>query len=46
MLLSTMFLVTIAANHWHSARGHAQQAAARQAMQHLRAAYQAASTTR
>lgn len=41
MLLSTMVLVTIAAVHWHSARGHAQQAAAaRQAAQHLRAAYQ------
>lgn len=40
MLLSTMVLVTIAAVHWHSARGHAQQAAAaRQAAQRLRAAY-------
>ncbi|WP_236244020.1 relaxase/mobilization nuclease domain-containing protein [Streptomyces sp. CC210A] len=46
MLLSTMVLVTIAAIHWHSARGHAQQAAAaRQAAQHLRAAYQSASAT-
>ncbi|MEV0962841.1 mobilization protein [Streptomyces sp. NPDC049910] len=46
MLLSTMVLVTIAALHWHSARGHAQQAAAaRQAAQHLRAAYQTASAT-
>ncbi|MFE5908712.1 relaxase/mobilization nuclease domain-containing protein [Streptomyces wedmorensis] len=46
MLLSTMVLVTIAAIHWHSARGHAQQAAAaRQAAQHLRAAYRSAATT-
>ncbi|UUN25424.1 relaxase/mobilization nuclease domain-containing protein [Streptomyces sp. FIT100] len=46
MLLSTMVLVTIAAVRWHSARGHAQQAAAaRQAAQHLRAAYQTASAT-
>ncbi|MEU6017754.1 mobilization protein [Streptomyces sp. NPDC047515] len=46
MLLSTMVLVTIAAIRWHSARGHAQQAAAaRQAAQHLRAAYQTASAT-
>ncbi|MGW3493116.1 relaxase/mobilization nuclease domain-containing protein [Streptomyces sp. NPDC001020] len=46
MLLSTMVLVTIATIHWHSARGHAQQAAAaRQATQHLRAAYQSAATT-
>ncbi|MGX6740938.1 relaxase/mobilization nuclease domain-containing protein [Streptomyces xantholiticus] len=46
MLLSTMVLVTIVAIHWHSARGHAQQvAAARQAAQHLRAAYQTASAT-
>ncbi|MEU6416013.1 relaxase/mobilization nuclease domain-containing protein [Streptomyces spiralis] len=43
MLLSTMVLVTIAAIRWHSARGHAQQAAsARQAAQHLRAAYRSA----
>ncbi|MEU9481201.1 relaxase/mobilization nuclease domain-containing protein [Streptomyces sp. NPDC048191] len=46
MLLSTMVLVTIAAVRWHSARGHAQQAAAaRQAAQHLRAAYRSASAT-
>ncbi|WP_431952267.1 relaxase/mobilization nuclease domain-containing protein [Actinacidiphila sp. bgisy167] len=46
MLLSTMVLVTIAAVHWHSARGHAQQAAAaRQATQHLRAAYRSAAAT-
>ncbi|WP_329576663.1 MULTISPECIES: relaxase/mobilization nuclease domain-containing protein [unclassified Streptomyces] len=46
MLLSTMVLVTIAAIRWHSARGHAQQAAAaRQAAQHLRAAYRTAAAT-
>ncbi|MFD6227038.1 relaxase/mobilization nuclease domain-containing protein [Streptomyces sp. NPDC060232] len=46
MLLSTMVLVTIAAIRWHSARGHAQQAAAaRQAAQHLRAAYRSAAAT-
>lgn len=46
MLLSTMVLVTIAAIRWHSARGHAQQAAAaRQAAQHLRAAYRTAAVT-
>ncbi|MFC9498870.1 relaxase/mobilization nuclease domain-containing protein [Streptomyces sp. NPDC056982] len=46
MLLSTMVLVTIAAIQWHSARGHAQQAAAaRQAAQHLRAAYRTAAAT-
>ncbi|MGW1374712.1 mobilization protein [Streptomyces sp. NPDC002446] len=40
MLLSTLVLVTIAAARWHSARGHAQQAAAAQkAAQHLRVAY-------
>ncbi|MFI2369887.1 relaxase/mobilization nuclease domain-containing protein [Streptomyces sp. NPDC018833] len=44
MLLSTMVLVTIATVHWHSARGHAQQAAAAQrAAQHLRSAYRSAS---
>ncbi|HCA84142.1 MAG TPA: mobilization protein [Streptomyces sp.] len=43
MLLSTMVLVTIAAVRWHSARGHAQQAAAaRQAAHHLRTAYRSA----
>ncbi|MCD2468635.1 mobilization protein [Streptomyces sp. MBT42] len=46
MLLSTMVLVTIAAIRWHSARGHAQQAAAaRQAAQHLRTAYRSAALT-
>ncbi|MFB7782223.1 relaxase/mobilization nuclease domain-containing protein [Streptomyces vinaceus] len=44
MLLSTLVLATIAAVHWHSARGHAQQAAAaRQAAWHLRAAYRSSS---
>ncbi|MGW1281731.1 relaxase/mobilization nuclease domain-containing protein [Streptomyces tsukubensis] len=43
MVLSTLVLVTLAAARWHSAHGHAQQAAAaRQAAQHLRTAYQAA----
>ncbi|WP_328337049.1 relaxase/mobilization nuclease domain-containing protein [Streptomyces violaceus] len=45
MLLSTMVLVTITAVRWHSARGHAQQAAAAQrAVQHLRSAYRSAAT--
>ncbi|MFK0172913.1 relaxase/mobilization nuclease domain-containing protein [Streptomyces sp. NPDC090306] len=40
-ILSTLVLVAIAAAHWHSARGHAQQAsAAREAALHLRAAYE------
>ncbi|QPL94544.1 mobilization protein [Streptomyces clavuligerus] len=40
MVLSTLVLVTLAAARWHSAHGHAQQAAAaRQTAQHLRAAY-------
>ncbi|MBM9508030.1 relaxase/mobilization nuclease domain-containing protein [Actinacidiphila acididurans] len=40
MLLSTLVLAAIAAVRWHSARGHAQQAAAaRQTAEHLRAAY-------
>ncbi len=43
MLVSTLVLVALAAARWHSARGHAQQAAAsRQAAQHLRAAYRQA----
>ena len=43
MLLSTLVLVAIAAVRWHSARGHAQQAAAsRQTAEHLRAAYRQA----
>ncbi|WP_441247360.1 relaxase/mobilization nuclease domain-containing protein [Kitasatospora sp. McL0602] len=46
MLLSTLVLVALAAARWHSARGHAQQAAAsRQTAQHLRAAYRQAATT-
>ncbi|WP_353946475.1 relaxase/mobilization nuclease domain-containing protein [Streptomyces sp. HUAS MG91] len=46
MLLSTLTLATIAAIRWHSARGHAQQAAAaRQAAEHLRIAYRTTSTT-
>ncbi|MFE2152556.1 mobilization protein [Streptomyces lavendulae] len=46
MLLSTLVLAAIAAVHWHSARGHAQQAAAaRQAAQHLRAAYRSSSAS-
>ncbi|MFI1825390.1 mobilization protein [Streptomyces sp. NPDC020412] len=43
MVLSTLVLVTLAAARWHSAHGHAQQAAAaQQAAQHLHTAYQAA----
>ncbi|MEW1551613.1 mobilization protein [Streptomyces tsukubensis] len=43
MVLSTLVLVTLAAARWHSAHGHAQQAAAAgQAAQHLRTAYQTA----
>lgn len=46
MLLSTLVLVTLAAAHWHSARGHAQQAhAPRQTAEHLRTAYRQAATT-
>ncbi|MFF2121364.1 relaxase/mobilization nuclease domain-containing protein [Kitasatospora sp. NPDC058184] len=46
MALSTFVLVTLAAARWHSARGHAQQAAAsRQAADHLRTAYQQAAAT-
>ncbi|MGK4579619.1 relaxase/mobilization nuclease domain-containing protein [Kitasatospora sp. HPMI-4] len=46
MLLSTLVLVTLAAARWHSARGHAQQAAAsRQTAEHLRTAYRQAATT-
>ncbi|WP_329307094.1 relaxase/mobilization nuclease domain-containing protein [Streptomyces sp. NBC_01260] len=46
MLLSTLVLVALAAAHWHSARGHAQQAhASRQAAAHLRTAYQQAAAT-
>ncbi|WP_316527530.1 relaxase/mobilization nuclease domain-containing protein [Kitasatospora brasiliensis] len=46
MVLSTFVLVTLAAARWHSARGHAQQAAAaRKAADHLRSAYQQAAAT-
>ncbi|POX43386.1 mobilization protein [Streptomyces sp. Ru73] len=46
MLLSTLLLATIAAARWHAARQHAQQAAgARQAAQHLRAAYRMTAST-
>jgi hypothetical protein len=44
MVLATTILVAIAAVRWHSARGHAQQAAAAQrAAQHLCSAYRSAS---
>jgi hypothetical protein len=46
MLLSTLVLAAIAAARWHSARGHAQQAAAaRQAAEQLRAAYRQTAST-
>jgi hypothetical protein len=46
MLLSTLVLAAIAAARWHSAHGHAQQAAAaHQAAEHLRAAYRQAAAT-
>ncbi|MEU8928179.1 mobilization protein [Kitasatospora sp. NPDC048545] len=46
MVLSTLVLLALAAARWHSARGHAQQAAAsRQAADHLRVAYQQAAAT-
>lgn len=46
MLASSLVLAAIAAIRWHSARGHAQQAAAaRQAAEHLRAAYRTAAAT-
>ncbi|MGY0488289.1 relaxase/mobilization nuclease domain-containing protein [Streptomyces sp. WG-D5] len=46
MLLSTLVLAAIVTIRWHSARGHAQQAAAaRQAAEHLRAAYRTAAAT-
>ncbi|OII60229.1 hypothetical protein [Streptomyces sp. CC210A] len=42
VLLDAVLLATVAAHHWHRTRGHSQQAeAARQAAEHLRAAYQA-----
>ncbi|MFF8906326.1 relaxase/mobilization nuclease domain-containing protein [Streptomyces olivaceoviridis] len=45
MLIDMAFFLAIAAANWHAKRHHAQQAeAARQAAEHLRAAYQAAAT--
>ncbi|MER6952541.1 relaxase/mobilization nuclease domain-containing protein [Streptomyces sp. NPDC000618] len=43
MLIDMAFFLVTAAAHWHAKKNHAQQAAAaRQAAEHLRAAYQAA----
>jgi hypothetical protein len=43
MAIDMLFFLVTAAVHWHAKKGHAQQAAAaRQAAEHLRAAYQAA----
>ncbi|MFE2141916.1 relaxase/mobilization nuclease domain-containing protein [Streptomyces sp. NPDC059456] len=43
MLLDSLLLAVVAAQHWHHTRHHDQQAeAARQAAEHLHAAYQAA----
>ncbi|MFE2262574.1 relaxase/mobilization nuclease domain-containing protein [Streptomyces griseosporeus] len=43
MAIDMLFFLVTAAMHWHAKKGHAQQAAAaRQAAEHLRAAYQAA----
>ncbi|MBC9718409.1 relaxase/mobilization nuclease domain-containing protein [Streptomyces sp. TRM66268-LWL] len=43
MLIDMVFFLVTAAAQWHAMKGHAQQAAAaRQAAEHLRAAYQAA----
>ncbi|GHG95512.1 relaxase/mobilization nuclease domain-containing protein [Streptomyces rubradiris] len=43
MVIDMLFFLVTAAFHWHAKKGHAQQAAAaRQAAEHLRAAYQAA----
>ncbi|MFF5538691.1 relaxase/mobilization nuclease domain-containing protein [Streptomyces cinerochromogenes] len=45
MAIDMLFFLVTAAMHWHAKKGHAQQAAAaRQAAEHLRAAYQAAAT--
>ncbi|MFD1829851.1 relaxase/mobilization nuclease domain-containing protein [Streptomyces desertarenae] len=45
MAIDMLFFLITAAAHWHAKKGHAQQAAAaRQAAEHLRAAYQAAAT--
>lgn len=46
MVVSTLVLLALAASRWHSARDHAQQAAAsRRAADHLRAAYRQAAAT-
>ncbi|MFK4222186.1 relaxase/mobilization nuclease domain-containing protein [Streptomyces sp. NPDC019890] len=46
MLIDMAFFLVTAAAHWHGKKQHAQQAAAaRQAAEHLRAAYQAAAPT-
>ncbi|MFF8447741.1 relaxase/mobilization nuclease domain-containing protein [Streptomyces leeuwenhoekii] len=43
MAIDMLFFLVTAALHWHAKKGHAQQAAAaRQAAEHLRAAYRAA----
>ncbi|MEU6245704.1 mobilization protein [Streptomyces sp. NPDC047024] len=43
MAIDMLFFLITAAAHWHAKKGHAQQAAAaRQAAEHLRAAYQTA----
>ncbi|MFE0255733.1 relaxase/mobilization nuclease domain-containing protein [Streptomyces sp. NPDC059010] len=43
MVIDMLFFLVTAAAHWHARKNHAQQAAAaRQAAEHLRAAYQAA----
>ncbi|GGZ12352.1 mobilization protein [Streptomyces nitrosporeus] len=43
VLVDAVLLAVVAAQHWHRTRGHNQQAeAARQAAEHLRAAYQVA----
>ena len=45
MAIDMLFFLITAAAHWHAKKNHAQQAAAaRQAAEHLRAAYQAAAT--
>ncbi|MER5780266.1 relaxase/mobilization nuclease domain-containing protein [Streptomyces mobaraensis] len=46
MLIDMAFFLVLAAAHWHGKKEHAQQAAAaRQAAEHLRAAYRAAAPT-
>ncbi|MBC2878101.1 MULTISPECIES: relaxase/mobilization nuclease domain-containing protein [Streptomyces] len=46
MLIDMAFFLVVAAAHWHGKKEHAQQAAAaRQAAEHLRAAYRAAAVT-